>query len=78
MNVTRFQELNHKVRNGTATSDEKLEFMRMLKENKSLSQSQYDNYENGIRNEELLKIGLIIGGALVLTWAIKKLVDGQQ
>lgn len=78
MNRERFRKLNIKIRTQAATSGDKLEFMSILQENKHITQEQYNNYNAGIRSEELLKIGRIIGGALVLTWAIEKITDGQQ
>ena len=74
MNYQRFQELNQKIRNKTATNREKLEYIEMLYHNGNISKEQFEEYKSR-NNNDFLKVGLVIGGALIGAWLLSELLD---
>ncbi|MBQ3831985.1 MAG: hypothetical protein II815_02315 [Bacteroidales bacterium] len=71
MNEQRFRELNHKVNKGTATKEEKDEYMRMMLEAGKITQDQYDRYKSGEQSDALLSIAMFAGAVLLLGWILK-------
>ena len=71
MNEQRFRELNHKVNKGTATKEEKDEYMRMMLEAGKITQDQYDRYKSGEQSDALLSIAMLAGAVLLLGWILK-------
>lgn len=71
MNEQRFRELNHKVNKGTATKEEKDEYMRMMLDAGKITQDQYDRYKSGEQSDALLSIAMLAGAVLLLGWILK-------
>ncbi|MDR2962759.1 MAG: hypothetical protein LBU90_03840 [Bacteroidales bacterium] len=74
MDYSRLKDLDEKVRNKTASEQEKLEYLEMLQKNESITKKQLDNYRNGKLKDDLITAGLAIGGMLLLAWLINKLI----
>lgn len=69
----RLLELNQKVRNNTATQEEKDELMDLLFANGSITQKQYNDYRSGRNVDDLVKAGFIIAGILLLGYALRNM-----
>lgn len=74
-NADRLLFLNQKVKNRTATNEETEEYMNFLYMNGSITPKQYQDYKSGKNVEEIIKAGLIIGGIVLLGYALGKLFD---
>lgn len=62
-----------KLQNNSATPDEKDEYMKYLLDEGKISESQYRDYRKNRNNEDILKIAIIAGAAILLGWAINEL-----
>lgn len=79
INYSRFLELNEKIKFQKATQSEKDEYMLMLYQNGDISEKQYEDYK--VRDEdsnELLKAGLTIGGIILVSYLLSKLIDEKN
>jgi hypothetical protein len=71
MNYQRFAELGTKIKGGTATKEEKDEYMLLLYQNGSITQQQYQEYLNRKNDSnENLKGALAIGAILLLIYLL--------
>lgn len=66
--------LNQKIKDKTATKTEKDEYMKLLFQNGSVTRKQYNDYLQGRNTEDILEAGLIIGGFILLGYALSKLI----
>ncbi len=71
----RLEYLNRKVKNETATTSEKDEYMLLLYQNKSITKSQYDKYLADKSSDNVLGAAITIGGILLLGYIIDKLTS---
>jgi hypothetical protein len=74
MNHLQLKNLDTKVRNKTATEQEKLDYLEMLRENNSITKEQLDNYKKGNLKDDLIIAALAIGGMLLITWLLSKIL----
>jgi len=74
INLQRLLELNRKIRHNIATKEEKDELMKLLFENGSISEKKYQEYTNGRNTEDLVQMGLIIGGIILFGYLLEKSV----
>ena len=70
--LQRLAELNAKAANNTATSAEKGELMRILFDNGSITEKQYNDFLIGRNVEQLVKTALIIAGIILLGQLLQK------
>ncbi len=68
-------ELKQLIDSGEANSNQKREYMKILFNNGHISESQYQKYLNDQTKEDILGAGLVIGGFLLVSWLIGKLLD---
>lgn len=68
------QYLSDKVKNNTATQNEKDEYMLLLYNNASITKTQYDKYILDKSNNESLGAAVTIGGIILLGYLISKWV----
>jgi hypothetical protein len=73
-NIQRLTELNLKVANNTATIAEKEELMRLLLENGSITQKQFNDFMMGRNVEQLLKTALVVTGIILLGHLLQKAI----
>jgi len=73
IDYNRLEYLNSKVKNDTATTSEKDEYMLLLYQNESITKSQYDNYLSDKSSDNVLGAAITIGGILLLGYIIDKL-----
>ena len=71
----RLEYLNRKVKNETASSSEKDEYMLLLYQNKSITKSQYDKYLSDKSSDNVLGAAITIGGILLLGYIIDKIAN---
>ena len=74
MTEERLSELNDKIKNGVASPADEKEYMTFLFNNGNITEKQYDNYMSGKNKEDMLKGALLVGGALLVAWIIKRLL----
>jgi hypothetical protein len=74
-NYKKLSHLGDKVKNGTATKEEKDEFMIMLYNNKSITAKQYNDYKSSSSSEEVVNAGLAIGAVLLIGYLISEFFD---
>lgn len=74
----KLQQLSNKVKTNTATPQEKDEYMQMLYQNGSITQSQYDKYLKDKSNNETWEAAKTIGGILLLGFLLKKLFENKE
>jgi len=75
LNYTRILELNEKIKSGKANKTETDEYMRLIYQNGSITEKQFDDYTHGRNVEDILKAGLVIGGIILLGYLLSKLFD---
>ena len=75
LNYTRLQDLSNKVRNKTATREERKEYMSILYKNGSITEKQYKDYIEGKNTEDILSAALGIGAVVLLGYLLTKLID---
>lgn len=76
INYSRFLELNEKIKSQKASQTEKDEYMLMLYQNGDISEKQYQDYKvSDEDSNELLKAGLTIGGIILVSYLLSKLID---
>jgi hypothetical protein len=78
MDRKRFTELDRKVRKRRASLAEKVEYMQILRDNNSISPKQFEDFRNDINKDDLMRLGLIIGGTIFLQWMIQELFSFQS
>lgn len=72
--IQKMLTLNQKIKDKTATKTEKDEYMKLLFQNGSVTRKQYNDYLQGRNTEDILEAGLIIGGFILLGYALSKLI----
>lgn len=83
MNTFNYQRLSYlgdKVKLGTATKEEKDEFMLMLYQNGSITQKQYNEYlanGNKTNTDEIVNAALAVGAVLLIGYLIKEMFKGK-
>lgn len=73
INYTRLEYLNGKVKNESASISEKDEYMLLLFQNKSITESQYNKYLSDKSSDNVLSAAITIGGIILLGYIIDKL-----
>lgn len=73
LDYRRLLYLNKKLKNGTATQQEKDELINMLHRTGSVSDTQYRNYKSGNNPEEILNAVLIIAGIVLLGYILSQM-----
>ena len=71
----RLQELNWKIKNNKASSNEKLEYMTLLHQNGNITSDQLHKYRVGKNKDDLLKGAMIVGGTLLVAWILEKILE---
>ncbi|MFY8097262.1 MAG: hypothetical protein ACOVMH_05540 [Flavobacterium sp.] len=74
----KLQQLSDKVKANTATQSEKDEYMKMLYQNGSITQNQYEKYLKDKSNNDLWETAKTIGGILLLGFLLKKLFENKE
>lgn len=66
--------LTDKVKNNTATETEKDDYMDLLYRNGSISQIQYDKYQNNKNEKDTLSAAVTIGGIILFGYLLTKVI----
>lgn len=74
----RLQQLSDKVKANTATPQEKDEYMKMLYQNGSITQNQYDKYIKDKSNNDIWEAAKTIGGILLLGYILGELFSNKK
>lgn len=74
----KLQKLSDKVKANTATQPEKDEYMKILYQNGSITQNQYDKYLKDKTNSENINAAITIGGIILLGYLLDKLISGNK
>jgi hypothetical protein len=64
--------LTEKLNSGLASQAEKDEYMKMIYQNGSITQKQYQDYLNGRNTQDIVKAAIIIGGIILLGYLLGK------
>ena len=70
--VHRLLDLNQKIKSGTASKAEKDAYMKMLRQQGSITEKQYNDYIQGRNVEDIVSAALIIGGILLLGYLLTR------
>ncbi|MEM8894698.1 MAG: hypothetical protein AAGC88_08980 [Bacteroidota bacterium] len=62
----RLLHLNNRVKEGTSTRQEQDELMKLLYDNESITEKQYNDYRRGQNVQDILGAALIIAGIVLL------------
>jgi hypothetical protein len=73
-NIQRLTDLYLKVANNSATNMEKEELMRLLLENGSITEKQFNDFIMGRNAEKLLKMALFVAGIILLGRLLQKAI----
>ncbi|ATA94669.1 hypothetical protein CGC54_10165 [Capnocytophaga canimorsus] len=68
----RLYYLNDKISQEKASDEEKDEYVRILRDNGTITNDQYDKYLQSKNGDDLLKIILLVGGIALLAYIISK------
>ena len=71
----RLLELKELIDHNQASSQDKKEYMTILYRNGNITRQQYDAFLSNQNSDEIVKAALTIGGVLLATWLIAKLID---
>ncbi len=74
MDYRRLSELGERVKGGIATKVEKDEFMELLHNNGSITDRQYQEYQNNQNMEEILNAALAIGAIILIAYLLKEIL----
>lgn len=74
----KLQQLSDKVKANTATTQEKDEYMKILYQNGSITQNQYDKYLIDKSNNDTWEAAKTIGGILLLGFLLKKFLENKE
>jgi hypothetical protein len=69
----RLSYLGDKVKKGTASKEEKDEFMGLLHMNGSITSIQYNDYISNRNAENIINAGLAIGAVVLIGYLLKEL-----
>ncbi len=69
---TRLSQLGEKVKAGTATKQEKDEFIDYMYSNGKMTKEQYDDYKAGRNKEEVTNAVLAAGAILLIAYLIDR------
>lgn len=75
-----YRQLSHlgdKVRAGAATKQEKDEFMRILHQNGSITNEQYEAYKKDQNTEDIVKAGLAVGAVILIGYLLKEMFSSK-
>jgi hypothetical protein len=73
INYIRLSDLGDKVQKGTATKEEKDEFMSLLHKNGNITSVQYNDYIANRNAENIINAGLAIGAVVLIGYLLKEL-----
>lgn len=76
MNYQRLNHLISLINNNKATKEQKQEYMLLLYQDGAITKEQYKDYiasESNSIGESLLKLGLTLGGIVILGYALSSL-----
>lgn len=73
-----FTLLGDKVKSGNATTQERDEFMKMLFQNGRLTKTQYDDYLKNKNKNDIVDVGLAIGGIILIGYLLSELFGGSK
>ena len=79
-NYQRLSLLGDKVKAGLASKAETDEFMLMMYQNRSISQTQYNEYltnGNKANTDEIVKTALSVGAVLLIGYLISQMFKGK-
>ena len=75
LDYDRLLHLKRLIDNNQATISDKNEYMKILLQNGSITQNQYNSYMINQNSEEIVRAALTIGGVILAAWLISKLVE---
>lgn len=75
IDYSRLLELKRLIDNKQASSEQKREYLNILYRNRNLTKEQFDSYQNNQNADEIINAALTIGGVLLATWLIAKLLE---
>jgi len=71
----RLLKLKRLINSNQATKTEEREYIELMYSNNRISKTQYDNYISNKNADAVLQATLTIGGVLLATWLINKLLS---
>ena len=72
--ILKLFDLNQKVKSGLATQADKDEYMRLLYQNGSITNKQYNDYLQDRNTNDIIETALVIGGIFLLGYALSKIL----
>ena len=72
---SRLLELKSLINDKRASTIEKKEYMEILYRNGNITKQQYDSFITNQNSDEIINAALTIGGVLLATWLISKILD---
>ena len=67
-------DLKKRIEKNQATDEEKKQYVEILYNNGSITKEQYNNFLQNKNTDDIIKAGLVIGGVLLATWLLSKLL----
>lgn len=71
----RLLELKELMGKKAASASDKKEYISLLYHNGNITQEQYSSFLSNQNSDEIVNAALTIGGVLLATWLISKLLD---
>jgi len=75
IDFNRLLELKSLIDNNQASSEQKKEYVELLYRNGNISKSQYESYKKNHNTDEIINAALTIGGVILATWLLSKILD---
>lgn len=75
VNYERLLKLKSLIDTSQASPKDKKEYLKLLYENNNITKQQYESYLKDQNSNDIVNAALIIGGFLLLTWLINRLLE---
>lgn len=75
VNYERLLKLKRLIDTSQASHKDKKEYLKLLYENDNITKQQYESYLKDQNSSDIVNAALIIGGFLLLTWLINRLLE---
>lgn len=75
LDYNRLLKLKNLINQNKASTPEKKEYMKLLYQNGNITKAQYDSFLKDNNSDDIVSAALTIGGVMLATWLISKLIE---
>lgn len=75
LDYNRLLKLKNLINQNKASNPEIKEYMKLLYQNGNITKEQYDSFLKNNNSDDIVNAALTIGGVMLATWLISKLIE---